>query len=176
MWAGRELAQSSLTPLVSWRLSPGHHVEQHDDGDDDQDGDDDGNHPGSDAGVTHWLVELECLIGAFPAHGVLNLLRIGGHGDSPLDEADESALGDRIVAGTVPRTMNREVERARSRGDRSGDATARFSRQCNRSRSLLAVTGSIMAMTSLADPRTGSSSINNAQRVPLVSVDRHDSA
>src|SRR5215211_2365971 len=115
MCAGREFAQSSLAPLVSFWLSPGRHVEQDDDGDNDQDGDDDGNHPGADAGIVHWLVDLECLIGAFPAHGVLNLLRIGGHGDSPLDEADESALGDRIVAGTVPRTMNREVESAESR-------------------------------------------------------------
>ena len=62
--------------------------------------------------------------------------------------------------------------------------THRADPRCNpicsvsRSRSLLAVTGSIMTMTSLefADPRTGSSPVNNAQRVPLVPGNRHDSA
>src|SRR5215207_1656087 len=88
-------------------LSPGRHVEQHDDGDDDQDGDDDGDHPGSDAGVVNGFVDLERLIDALPAHGVLILLRIGGHEESPfpLDEADGTALGETIVAGTVPGTV-----------------------------------------------------------------------
>src|SRR5215212_3393369 len=101
MWAGRALAQSSLAPLDSDWLSPGCHVEQHDD---------DGNHPRANAGIANGFVDLECLIDAFAAYGVLILLRVDGHDESPSHEADGTALGDRGVAGTVPGMTSRERE------------------------------------------------------------------
>src|SRR3954470_22506570 len=116
MWAGRAFAQSSLAPLVFDWLSPGRHVEQHDDDGNGHDGDDDGDHPGADAGITNGFVDLECLIDAFPAYGVLILLRIDGHDESPLHEAAGTALGERGVAGTVPGIARREGEESRSRG------------------------------------------------------------
>src|SRR5215213_1284544 len=114
MWAGRELAQSSLAPLVSDWLSPGRHVEQHNDDGNGHDGDDDRDHPGADARIVNGFVDLECLIDAFPAHSVLILLRIDRHDEapSPSDEADATALGDRRVAGTVPGMTGREDEKA----------------------------------------------------------------
>src|SRR4051794_24795737 len=116
MWAGRAFAQSSLAPLVFDWLSPGRHVEQHDDDGNGHDGDDDGDHPGADAGIANGFIDLECLIDAFPAYGVLILLRIDGHDESPSQEADGTALGERSVAGTVPGMRSREVEKSRSRG------------------------------------------------------------
>src|SRR5215212_10218348 len=117
-------------------LSPGHHVEQHDDDDNGHDGDDDGNHSGSNARVTSWRVDLERLIGAFPAHGVLNLLWIGGHEKSPfpLDEADGPALGDRVVAGTVPGTTTRSRNEAFLWGSKRGslDATPLVLQLCEK--------------------------------------------
>src|SRR5215213_8428388 len=114
MWAGRELAQSSLAPLVSAWLSPGRHVEQHDDDNNGHDGDDDGDHPGADAGIANGLIDLECLIDAFPAYGVLILLRIDGHDESPSPEADGTALGKRGVAGTMPGMRSRGVEKPKN--------------------------------------------------------------
>src|SRR5215208_6267297 len=51
-------------------LSTGRHVEQDGYGRNHQDGDDDGDHAGSDAWVVNGFVNLECLVDAFPAHGV----------------------------------------------------------------------------------------------------------
>src|ERR687893_238250 len=111
MCAGPELAHSSACSSRFCLLSPGRHVEQHDDDDKGHDGDDDGDYPGADAGIANRFVDLECLIDAFPAHGVckLILLRIDGHEESPLHEADGTALGERDVAGTVPGMTSRGV-------------------------------------------------------------------
>jgi hypothetical protein len=52
----------------------------------------------------------------------LNLLWIGGHEESPfpLDEADGPALGDSVVAGTVPGTTTRSRNEAFFWGSKRG--------------------------------------------------------